>query len=69
LGYVGLFVDNVRGVHGGGYFPYPSGRGCLLDVRDLRLFYDGVCYFEVTHVVSGVSVGSRLLFTVMLGIR
>jgi len=54
LGWVGLFVDSVCGVGGGVYSPYPGGRGGLLDVRDLRLFYDSVCYFEVCHVVGGV---------------
>jgi hypothetical protein len=61
LGYVGLFVDSVRGVRGGVFEPFPGGRGCLLDVRDLLLFYGGVCYFEVTHVVGGVGVGGQVV--------
>jgi hypothetical protein len=51
-----LFVDNVRGVGGGLYSPYPGGRVALLGVRDLKLFYGGVCYFEPCHVVGGVSL-------------
>jgi len=61
INYVGLFVDNVRGVRGGGYSPYPGGRCVLLGVGDLRLFYDGVCYFEPCHVVSGVSLEGQVV--------
>jgi hypothetical protein len=61
LGYVGLFVDNVRGVRGGGYSPFPGGRGVLVEVRDLRLFYGSVSYFEVTHVVGGVSLDGQVV--------
>jgi len=61
VGYVGLFVDNVRGVRGGGYSPFPGGRGVLLGVSDLRLFYGSVCYFEVCHVVGGLSVGGQVV--------
>jgi hypothetical protein len=61
LGWVGLFVDNVRGVRGGGYCPWPGGRGGLVGVGDLRLFYDGVCYFEVAHVVCGVGVEGQVV--------
>ncbi len=59
--YCGLFVDNVRGVRGGGYVPFPAGRGVLLEVRDLRLFYGSVSYFEVTHVVGGVSLEGQVV--------
>ena len=61
VGYVGLFVDNVRGVKSGVYSPFPGGRGVLVEVRDLRLFYGSVCYFEVTHVVGGVSVDGQVV--------
>jgi len=61
VGYCGLFVDSVCGVGGGVYSPYPGGGGGLLDVRDLRLFYDGVSYFEVTHVVGGLSVVGQVV--------
>jgi hypothetical protein len=61
LSYVGLFVDNVRGVGGGVYCPWPGGRGVLLRVGDLRLFYDGVSYFEPCHVVGGVSLGGLVV--------
>jgi hypothetical protein len=61
LRYVGLFVDNVRGVRGGVYSPYPGGRGVLVEVRDLKLFYGSVSYFEVTHVVGGVGVGGQVV--------
>jgi hypothetical protein len=61
LGYVGLFADNVRGVRGGVYSPWPGGRGGLVEVRDLRLFYGGVLYFEVVHVVGGVSVEGQVV--------
>jgi hypothetical protein len=61
VGYVGLFVDNVRGVRGGVYCPYPGGRGGLVEVRDLRLFYGSVSYFEVCHVVGGVSLDGQVV--------
>jgi hypothetical protein len=61
VGYVGLFVDNVRGVRGGVYVPFPGGRGVLLDVRDLRLFYGSVSYFEPCHVVGGVSLEGQVV--------
>jgi hypothetical protein len=61
VGYCGLFVDNVRGVGGGLYSPYPLGRVALLGVGDLRLFYGSVSYFEVAHVVGGVSVGGQVV--------
>jgi hypothetical protein len=61
LGYVGLFVDNVRGVRGGVYEPWPGGRGCLVGVRDLRLFYGSVSYFEPCHVVCGVSLEGQVV--------
>ncbi len=59
--YVGLFVDNVRGVRGGRYVPFPAGRGVLLEVRDLGLFYGSVSYFEVTHVVGGVVLDGQVV--------
>jgi hypothetical protein len=59
--YCGLFVDNVGCVRGGVYSPWPGGRGGLVEVRDLGLFCDGVGYFEVTHVVGGVSVGGQVV--------
>jgi len=61
LGWVGLFVDNVGGVRGGVFEPWPGGRGGLVGVGDLRLFYDGVSYFEVTHVVGGVRVEGQVV--------
>jgi hypothetical protein len=61
LRYVGLFVDNVRGVRGGVYSPYPGGRGVLLGVGDLGLFYGSVSYFEVTHVVGGVCLDGQVV--------
>ena len=61
LGWVGLFADNVRGVRGGVYSPYPGGGGVLVEVRDLRLFYGGVSYFEVVHVVGGVGVEGQVV--------
>jgi hypothetical protein len=61
IGFVGLFVDNVRGVRGGVYSPYPGGRGGLVGVRDLRLFYDFVSYFELCHVVRGVCLDGQVV--------
>jgi hypothetical protein len=61
LWYGGLFVDNVGCVRGGVYSPWPGGRGGLLRVSDLGLFCDGVSYFEVSHVVGGVSVGGQVV--------
>jgi hypothetical protein len=61
VGYVGLFVDNVRGVGGGVYCLWPGGRVGLVEVRDLGLFYDSVLYFEVCHVVGGVSVEGQVV--------
>jgi hypothetical protein len=61
LGYCGLFVDSVRGVGGGVYRPYPGGRVALLGVGDLKLFYEGVGYFEVTHVVGGVGLEGQVV--------
>jgi predicted transcriptional regulator len=51
VGYVGRFFDNVRGYVGGVFVQ--SGRGSL--VSSLAGF-DRVSYFEVTHVVKGLSV-------------
>jgi DNA-binding MarR family transcriptional regulator len=51
VGYVGRFFDNVRGYVGGVFVR--SGRGSL--VSSLAGF-DRVSYFEVTHVVKGLSV-------------
>ena len=61
VGYGGLFADNVRGVRGGWFEPYPGGRGVLVEVRDLRLFYGSVSYFEVSHVVGGVSLDGQVV--------
>jgi hypothetical protein len=61
VGYCGLFVDNVRGVRGGVYCPWVGGRGGLVGVSDLRLFYDFVSYFEVCHVVGGLSAEGQVV--------
>jgi hypothetical protein len=61
LCYGGLFVDNVRGVRGGLFEPWPGGCGGLFEVRDLRLFYDSVSYFESCHVVCGCSLEGRVV--------
>lgn len=33
----------------------------MVDVRDLRLFRDGVCYFEVCRVVGGVGLEGQVV--------
>jgi hypothetical protein len=53
LGYLGLFLDNVRGWGCGRY--RQLGRSELLKLGDLDLFFsNSVRYFEVCHVVSDV---------------
>jgi hypothetical protein len=61
LGFVGLFVDNVRCVGNGLFRPWPGGRGVLFRVSDLGLFCSNVCYFEVCHVVGGVGLGGQVV--------